>query len=235
MERVLLAVVTSEGAGLSAPLSEVGLYVGIQRNRFRLVERVAKELPDLVVYELDRHDAASASVLQQLASTTEVLVLASSSDIESPRPERSSMAIAIAQWPGSGDAVARRAAEVVRPHHVRPREGTSYRVFELVIDPRGLQASVNGADAGLSITEFRILKGLADAHGGRVTRAELNDLTGSKAKGDNALTVIVNRLRDKLEAAGAKHNFIRTVPGGYSFTPSLQSERPERRSAVAFW
>src|ERR1044071_6687517 len=65
-------------------------------------------------------------------------------------------------------AAARRGA---RPAEVRP--GEPVEIAELLIDPREVEAYVDGQPAGLTATEFRLLYALALDRGRVVSRAEL--------------------------------------------------------------
>ena len=106
----------------------------------------------------------------------------------------------------------------VRPQEV-PR-GEPIEVGELRIDPRDVQAYVNGESADLTPTEFRLLYALALEHGRVVTSDELlQRLWGRReTHRDRTVDVFVKKLREKLDRPGAGHTFIQTRYGvGYKF------------------
>src|SRR5438094_4736632 len=108
----------------------------------------------------------------------------------------------------------------VRPQEV-PR-GEPIVVGELRIDPRDVQAYVNGESADLTPTEFRLLYALALEQGRVVTRDELlQRLWGRReTHRDRTVDVFVKKLREKLDLPGAEHTFIQTRYGvGYKFEP----------------
>jgi DNA-binding response OmpR family regulator len=93
---------------------------------------------------------------------------------------------------------------------------------ELRIDPRNVQAYVNGKSAELTPTEFRLLYALALERGRVVTRDELLQKVWGRRQShrDRTIDVFVRKLRDKIDASGARHTFIQTRYGvGYKFEP----------------
>ena len=108
----------------------------------------------------------------------------------------------------------------VRPQEV-PR-GEPMEVEELRIDPREVQAYVNGESADLTPTEFRLLYALALEQGRVVTRDELlQRLWGRReTHRDRTVDVFVKKLREKLDKRAPRHTFIQTRYGvGYKFEP----------------
>ena len=108
---------------------------------------------------------------------------------------------------------------------VRPQEtprGEPIEVEELRIDPREVQAFVNGESADLTPTEFRLLYALALEQGRVVTRDELlQRLWGRReTHRDRTVDVFVRRLREKIDRRATKHTFIQTRYGvGYKLEP----------------
>jgi len=91
---------------------------------------------------------------------------------------------------------------------------------ELRIDPRNVQAYVNGKSAELTPTEFRLLYALALESGRVVTRDELLQKVWGRRQShrDRTVDVFVRKLRDKIDASGARHTFIQMRYGvGYKF------------------
>jgi two-component system response regulator VicR len=104
---------------------------------------------------------------------------------------------------------------------VRPQEtkrGDSIEIEELRIDPRSVQAYVDGVSADLTPTEFKLLYALALDAGRVSTRDELlQKIWGRREQHrDRTVDVYVRRLRDKIDRRASAHDFIHTRYGvGY--------------------
>jgi len=110
-------------------------------------------------------------------------------------------------------AAARRSAR----REETPR-GEAIEIEELRIDPREVQAYIDGESAHLTPTEFRLLYQLALDQGRVTTRDELlQKLWGRReAHRDRTVDVFVRRLRDKIDKQASRHTFIQTRYGvGY--------------------
>jgi two-component system OmpR family response regulator len=96
--------------------------------------------------------------------------------------------------------------------------GEAIEIEELRIDPREVQAYIDGESAHLTPTEFRLLYQLALDQGRVTTRDELlQKLWGRReAHRDRTVDVFVRRLRDKIDKQASRHTFIQTRYGvGY--------------------
>ena len=96
--------------------------------------------------------------------------------------------------------------------------GESIEIEELRIDPREVQAYVDGESCELTPTEFRLLYQLALDRGRVVTRDELlQKLWGRReSRRDRTVDVFVRRLREKIDRRAPRHTFIQTRYGvGY--------------------
>src|SRR6266576_88076 len=96
--------------------------------------------------------------------------------------------------------------------------GEPIEIEELRIDPREVQAYVDGESAKLTPTEFRLLYQLALERGRVVTRDELlQKLWGRReSHRDRTVDVFVRRLREKIDRPASRHTFIQTRYGvGY--------------------
>ncbi|MER3410726.1 MAG: DNA-binding response regulator [Thermoleophilia bacterium] len=114
-------------------------------------------------------------------------------------------------------AAARRGARA----QATPR-GEPIEIEELRIDPRQVQAFVDGRSAELTPTEFRLLYALALEQGRVVSRDELlQRLWGRRqTHRDRTVDVFVRRLRDKVDRRASRHAFIHTRYGvGYKLEP----------------
>ena len=110
-------------------------------------------------------------------------------------------------------AVARRGARALEP-----QRGEEIVIEELRLDPRNVQAYVDGASAELTPTEFRLLYALALEQGRVLTRDELlQRVWGRRATHrDRTVDVFVRKLREKIDARAPRHTFLQTRYGvGY--------------------
>jgi DNA-binding response OmpR family regulator len=100
--------------------------------------------------------------------------------------------------------------------------GEPIQLAELLIDPRVVQAFVDGRSAELTPTEFRLLHALAREAGRVVTRDELMQrLWGRRqTRRDRTVDVFVRKLRTKIDRQAPAHTFIQTRYGvGYKLEP----------------
>ena len=108
---------------------------------------------------------------------------------------------------------------------VRPaeeRRGDPIEIEELRIDPREVQAYVDGSSAELTPTEFKLLYTLALDRGRVVTRDELLQKVWGRREThrDRTVDVFVRRLRQKVDRRATRHSFIQTRFGvGYKLEP----------------
>src|SRR5919202_5958770 len=108
---------------------------------------------------------------------------------------------------------------------VRPaedRRGEPIEIEELRIDPREVQAFVDGKSADLTPTEFKLLYTLALDAGRVATRDELLQKVWARREThrDRTVDVFVRRLRQKIDRTSSRHSFIQTRFGvGYKLEP----------------
>jgi DNA-binding response OmpR family regulator len=103
-----------------------------------------------------------------------------------------------------------------------PRRGEEIEVEELLLDPRNVQAYVDGESAELTPTEFRLVYALALERGRVLTRDELlQRVWGRRASHrDRTVDVFVRKLREKIDARASRNTFIQTRYGvGYKLDP----------------
>lgn len=117
------------------------------------------------------------------------------------------------------ELVARVRAAARRGHSALARQdGEAIQIEELRIDPRDVQAYVDGHSAELTPTEFKVLYALALDAGRVVTRDELLQKIWGRRRSyrDRTVDVCVKRLRDKVDRRASVHTFIQTRFGvGY--------------------
>ena len=98
------------------------------------------------------------------------------------------------------------------------RRGEEIEIQELRLDPRNVQAYVDGDSAELTPTEFRLIYALAVEEGRVLTRDELlQRVWGRRASHrDRTVDVFVRKLREKIDHRAPRHTFIQTRYGvGY--------------------
>jgi DNA-binding response OmpR family regulator len=98
------------------------------------------------------------------------------------------------------------------------QRGEAIEIEELRVDPREVQAYVDGESAGLTPTEFRLLYSLALEAGRVVTRDELLQRIWGRREThrDRTVDVFVRKLREKIDKRSSAHTFIQTRYGvGY--------------------
>jgi two-component system, OmpR family, alkaline phosphatase synthesis response regulator PhoP len=103
-----------------------------------------------------------------------------------------------------------------------PTRGETLTFEELVLDPRDVQAYLDGESAELTPTEFRLLYTLALDRGRVITREELMQRIWGRRQRyrDRTVDVFVRRLRDKIDRRASRHDFIHTRRGvGYKLEP----------------
>jgi two-component system alkaline phosphatase synthesis response regulator PhoP len=129
------------------------------------------------------------------------------------------------------ELVARVQAAARRGVRAQPEErGDAIELEELRIDPREVQAYVDGESAELTPTEFRLLYALALDRGRVTTRDELLQKIWGRREThrDRTVDVFVRRLRDKIDRIAPRHTFIQTRYGvGYKLEPVDKSEQAE--------
>ncbi len=118
-----------------------------------------------------------------------------------------------------GELVARVRAAVRRGVRSQIADrGERIEIEELVIDPRNVQAYVDGVSAELTPTEFRLLHALALEAGRVVSREELMQAIWGRRQRyrDRTVDVFIRKLRDKIDRRALTHTFLHTRHGvGY--------------------
>jgi len=129
------------------------------------------------------------------------------------------------------ELVARVQAAARRGVRAQPEErGDAIEIEELRIEPREVQAYVDGESVELTPTEFRLLYALAVDRGRVTTRDELLQRIWGRREThrDRTVDVFVRRLRDKIDRVAPRHTFIQTRYGvGYRLEPVPKNDESE--------
>ncbi|HEV8686640.1 MAG TPA: response regulator transcription factor [Gaiellaceae bacterium] len=227
------------GRGMAGHLSNAGFDpVLVPRGETGLA-RLRYDLPDVVVLDLmlpgldgwsliqtARHEGIGTPILVVSARGTEqdrIKALELGADDYLVKPFSMQELVARVR------AAARRGVRALDE-----TRGEAIELEELVVDPREVQAYVDGVSAALTPTEFRLLYALAQEHGRVVTREELMQrIWGRRQRHrDRTVDVFVRKLREKIDHRSPRHTFIHTRHGvGYKLQPLAKSEEaPESAS-----
>src|SRR5204862_6293190 len=213
--------------GMARHLASAGFDPVVVGNGEQGLARLRFERPDVVVLDLMLPERDGWSVIQSARSEgiATPIVVVSARGTEHDRVHALEIGaddylvkpFSMKELVARVRAATRRAAR----RDETPR-GEAIEIAELRIDPREVQAYVDGENAELTPTEFRLLYQLALDHGRVTTRDELlQKLWGRReAHRDRTVDVFVRRLRDKIDKRAPSHTFIQTRYGvGYRLEP----------------
>lgn len=176
---------------------------------------------DLFILDINLPDGSGLDFLRELhARSSAPVILLTANDLETD--------IVLGLESGADDYITKPFSLAVLRARVnaqlRKHSDTSSGRIELadfVFDFDKMEFSKNELVVELSKTEQKLLKMLVQNRGITLSRTELVDriwTDGSEYVDENALSVTVKRLRDKLEDSPAKPQFIKTVYGiGYTW------------------
>ena len=176
---------------------------------------------DLIILDLHLPDGNGLELLSEIraADTTPILVL-TANDLETD--------IVTGLELGADDYITKPFSLMV----LRARVGVQLkkrgqqRIDSLQLEPfsfsfERMEFKRDGKPVELSKTEQKLLRLLVENRGRTLSRAELTDriwTDGSEYVDENALSVVIKRLRDKLEEFPSRPVYIKTVYGiGYSW------------------
>jgi DNA-binding response OmpR family regulator len=193
--------------------------------------RLRYERPDVVVLDLMLPELDGWSVIQSARSEgiATPIVVVSARGTEHDRVHALELGADdyLVKPFSMKELVARvRAASLPAPRRDENPRGEPIDIEELRIDPREVQAFVDGVSAELTPTEFRLLYQLALERGRVVTRDELLQKIWGRREThrDRTVDVFVRRLRDKIDRRSSQHTFIQTRYGvGYRLEPEAKN------------
>lgn len=173
---------------------------------------------DLIILDLNLPDGNGLDFLKELRKTSQVPVLILTAN-DTELDEVTGLSIGADDYvtkPFSLMALRLRVQKLLQ----RSKAAASFNRNGLYLDFDELHFTKNGDEIELSKTEIRLLKCFVENEGVTLTRERLIDYVWQNQQyvDENALTVSVKRLRDKIEGSGEK--MIHTVYGiGYVFRP----------------
>ena len=108
-----------------------------------------------------------------------------------------------------------------------PRRGEELLIEELRLDPKNVQAYVDGRSAELTPTEFRLVYALALEMGRVLTRDELlQRVWGRRASHrDRTVDVFVRKLREKIDGPAPRHLPPDALRGRLQARPRAEADR----------
>ncbi len=204
--------------GLRRALAQHGFACSVARDDEGLLERVARQAPDLVLVAMN--GLAPDPSIRQLAENepfvdVSTIVLLPRHALDDPGAVPDADDFVVEPWDAS--EVALRARRVLQ----RSNGSDGEEVIEcgdLLIDPVRYEVRLRGEIVTLTFREYELLKLLASNKGRVFTRdALLNRVWGyDYYGGDRTVDVHIRRLRSKIEGSG--DSFIETVRYiGYKF------------------
>jgi DNA-binding response OmpR family regulator len=228
MPRVLLA--EDDGViarAMMAHLRRAGMDVEWAEDGDRALRKIRFERPDVAVIDLmlpgEDGWRITRTLREEGITIPVIMISARGSEHDKVHGLRIGADDYLAKPFGMQELVARVEAALRRSGiaPVEP-EGARLEAPGLVIDPDRHRALLDGADAGLTPMEFRLLYVLAAAEGKALTRDRIQQrVWGTPYRHrDRTVDVCVRKLREKIDRRSPTHTYIHTHQGvGYRFEP----------------
>jgi len=226
MPRVLIAeddrVIAS---AMATHLRHAGMEVEWADRGDRAIRKIRFERPDVAVIDLMLPGMDGWRIIESLRADDVQIPLIVISARASEQDKVHALGIGgddyLAKPFGMGELVARVQAAVRRAGLLRAAAPVErIEVPGLVIDPALHQAFMDGRDAELTRTEFRLLLVLASERGRVQTRDQLQQRVWGvpHRPRDRSVDVCVRKLREKLDYRSSAYDYIHTHYGvGYRF------------------
>lgn len=202
-----------------------GIVLALKQDSFTFSQyyslKEAKDVSgsDLIILDINLPDGSGFDYLEKLRSTSDVpVIVLTANDLEMDEVRGLEL--------GADDYITKPFSLMVlrtRIHKVLEKAGKkdrlTYRQHGFFFDFERMHYCKDGAELQLSKTEQRLLRILIANRNRTLERETLVDrlwTDGAEYVDENALSVAVKRLRDKLEADSSKPRFVQTVYGkGY--------------------
>src|SRR3954463_10125207 len=209
--------------GMARHLSSAGFDPVVVGKGEQGLARLRFERPDVVVLDLMLPERDGWSVIEQARAegigTPIIVVSARGTEHDRVHALEIGADDYLVKPFSMKELVARVRAAARRGVRAQSEErGEPIEIEELRIDPRDVQAYIEGRNAALTPTEFRLLSQPPLARGRVVTRDELLQKIWGRREShrDRTVDVFVRRLRDKIDRSAPRHTFIQTRYGvGY--------------------
>jgi DNA-binding response OmpR family regulator len=226
MPRVLLA--EDDGViarAMVAHLRRAGMDVEWAEDGDRALRKIRFERPDVAVIDLmlpgEDGWRITRTLREEGITIPVIMISARGSEHDKVHGLKIGADDYLAKPFGMQELVARVEA-ALRRSGIAPAQAETARIEApgLVIDPDRHQALLDGADAGLTPMEFRLLYVLAAAQGKALTRDRIQQrVWGTPYRHrDRTVDVCVRKLREKIDRRSPTHAYIHTHQGvGYRF------------------
>ena len=202
---------------LAGPETRVTLCADLARGRAALAEGTF----DLLILDVNLPDGSGLTLLEEVRRTGAVpVILLTANDLETD--------IVAGLELGADDYITKpfslavlRARVNAQLRRGTPAPSARYEAEDLTLDFERMEFRRGGVPVQLSQTEQKLLRLLVANRGRTLTRRQLVDriwTDGAEYVDENALSVTVKRLRDKLERTPSRPELIKTVYGlGYTW------------------
>lgn len=209
----------SNGISLALKDSE---FAFVQVQDLRSAQRETESAVfDLIILDINLPDGNGLDFLKELRITSAVpVIILTANDLETD--------VVTGLELGADDYITKPFSLMILRARVQARLRNGAPVFADPVQIDGFRFSFgrmeftkNGAPIELSKTEQKLLRVLLENRGHTLTRAQLVDsiwTDGAEYVDENALSVTVKRLRDKLEDTPSSPRYIKTIYGiGYTW------------------
>jgi DNA-binding response OmpR family regulator len=202
---------------LAERLAERGHDVTTARVGLAGLEIVIKDSPDVVVLDMGLPDVDGSEVLKMIRAVSAVPVI-----IATARDDETEIVSALDQGaddyvvkPFSADQIEARIRAVLRRSSSASRARAIIEIGDLVIEPEGREARLDGVRIELTRKEFDLLAYLARRPGTVVTKRELLAEIWRQPYGgaDKTVDVHLSWLRRKLGESAKQPRYLHTVRG----------------------
>ena len=209
------------GRGIAMALTGPEVSVICRPSLAKAREALAENRFDLLILDINLPDGNGLDLLRALRRESEVpVILLTANDLETD--------IVAGLELGADDYITKpfslavlRARVNTQLRRTAAPQAERVQLDGFTFDFGRMEFSRNGVPVELSKTEQKLLRLLVEHRGQTLTRAALVDriwTDGAEYVDENALSVTVKRLRDKLEDMPSKPRYIKTVYGlGYTW------------------
>ena len=222
MQKILLLEDdTTLGNGIRLALQSPSVQIMLCRTLTQARDALAQSSFDLLILDVNLPDGSGLELLEQVRRTSDVpVILLTANDLE--------MDVVTGLESGADDYItkpfslailrARVNAQLRRGAH---RTNSTVELDGFRFDFERMDFRKDGQSMELSKTEQKLLRLLIENRGQTLSRATLIDriwTDGAEYVDENALSVTVKRLRDKLEDTPSNPRYLKTVYGmGYTW------------------
>ncbi len=222
MQKILLLEDdTTLGSGIRLALQSPSVQIQLCRTLAQAQNALAQNNYDLLILDINLPDGSGLELLEQIRQSSNLpVILLTANDME--------MDVVTGLESGADDYITKPFSLAILRARVNAqlRRGTSTKTSCIEIgrfqfDFDRMEFRKDGQIIELSKTELKLLRILVENRGQTLPRATLMDriwTDGAEYVDENALSVTVKRLRDKLEDTPSSPQYLKTVYGiGYTW------------------